>query len=368
MIVNNRTQIVFGENSLSELRQIEDKKILVITDKYLYENHVIDIVLNKLENNKLIIFFDVKPDPTLSVVSKALSVYMKNNIDCIIAIGGGSVIDTAKGVIYFGRDRFVKMCNFIAIPTTSGTGSEVTSVTVLTDEDTKIKHLLQDEDIVPNIAILDVDLTKNLPQNIIANTGIDVLSHALEAYVGKNANEYSDALAEKSGELIVNNLYKSYLDKKNIEAKSNMHMASMMAGLAFENAGLGLNHSIAHQLGGQFHIPHGLANGILLNSVITINCKNLEAKAKYILFAKKIGVANQNLSEEDSISALVNFIDFLQKKMNMPRDIISAGVEAEVYKNSIEELAINALKDNCMKTTPYYPSKFEIIEILMNLL
>ncbi len=369
MIIQNKTDIVFGSKALDYLEEIEDKKIVVITDKFLHESGLAHLVIRHIEKrNSLVIFDEVEPDPSLEVVSKGLALLMKNKADYLLAIGGGSVIDAAKGIIYFGQDIFDQDLRLIAIPTTSGTGSEVTSVSVITDKETKRKHLLQDDRLKPDVAILDNELTKNLPKKIVGHTGIDVLSHSLEAYVGTKASAYSDALAEKSGELLVENLLKSYTDQNDLDAKDKMHQASMLAGLAFENGGLGLNHSIAHQLGGFYHIPHGLANGIVLNEVIDFNSKNSLARKKYAKYTRKIGLADRNHSDEDCILILKYFIDQLQIKMDMPRSLSDYGLDEKDHMSNLEELARNVLKDNCIKTTPLVPSQKEVVDILKKLI
>ncbi|WP_243343530.1 1-propanol dehydrogenase PduQ [Anaerococcus sp. AGMB09787] len=364
MEIFDKTRVIFGKDSLKNLNEIKNKDILVITDEFLYKNKITDLVTNNLKDNNITFFYEINPDPSLSVVSKALSKLLRKNCEYIVAVGGGSVIDTAKGVLYFGKSLFKKKHIFIAIPTTSGTGSEVTSIAVIKDEDTNIKHLCQSDEILPDVAILDVNLTKNLPQSIIANTGIDVLTHSIEAYVSTQSNYYSDALCEKAGELIVKNLLLSYDDKENIKAKENMHIASMLAGLAFQNAGLGLNHSIAHQIGGFLHIPHGLANGILINKIIDYNCKCAKAKEKYSIYAKKIGISDENDNKEKSIIKLKYFVDILQNKMNMPKNISELKVELNSYNRLIEEMANSALLDNCISTNPVNVLISDVIKIL----
>ncbi len=355
-IINQTTKIYSGENSIESLNKIKNSKILVISDGFLVKNKMINMVLDNLDNSNTILVFDeVKPDPPLSVVSKAMAKMIKINADYIIGFGGGSAIDTAKGTIYFLKEagKLKKYLEFIAIPTTSGTGSEVTNVAVVTDEQSSIKHALVSNEILPTIAILDPKTTESLPASIVANTGMDVFTHALEACVAKGANDYSDALAEKSGELVVKYLLKAYTDANDKLAKEKMHMASNLAGNAFNVAGLGVNHSIAHQLGGMYHIAHGLANAILLCEVIDFNSKDLNVKEKYVEYSKKIGLSDKNDCDANAIYKLKLFIKTIMSNMNLP-DRISKIDNIDLSKWELEKyiMMANATKDRCLVGNP----------------
>lgn len=365
-ILKNRTEIVFEANALSKLKEFDNKKILIMTDSFISNSVLMNKLLKNInESNKIIIFDKVMPDPTLELVGKALSIYIKEGIDILIGFGGGSSIDAAKGVIYFASEILDKNIYFVAIPTTSGTGSEVTSVAVIKDTQTHIKHLLQSDNMLPNLAILDECLVKELPKKIIANTGVDVFTHALEAYVGKNRSAFSDSLAEKAGELVVKYLYRSYSNPRDVEAKEEMHMASMMAGMAFEAAGLGINHAIAHQIGALFGIPHGLCNGLILNNVISFNAEEEKLKNRYAIYARKIGISNSD-DNQKAFDSLKQFINALQRIMEMPDKISKCNVRREIVLKELNRLAENALKDNCMKTAPKNIRKEEIKNIIEN--
>lgn len=360
----NKTEIVFQGKALSKLKEIEEKRILIITDSFIAKSVLMNKVLRSINaSNKVVIYDKVLPDPSLEIIGQALSLYIKEDIDIIIGFGGGSSIDSAKGVIYFAKEVTNKDVYFIAIPTTSGTGSEVTSVSVIKDNDTQVKHLLQSYDMLPDLAILDTCLVKELPKKIIANTGIDVLTHAIEAYVGKNRSSYSDALAEKAGELVVKYLYRSYRNMNDIESKEEMHLASMMAGMAFEMAGLGINHAIAHQIGAKLRIPHGLCNGILLTSVIGFNSKVEAMKKRYANYARKIGVTTAK-DDTEAVNNLNKFIEVLQAIMDMPKSLSECNVSREKLLETKNQIAENALKDNCMKTSVNSISIDEIKEII----
>ena len=366
-VINQYTKICIGKDSLEELKKIKNSTILIVSDEFLVKNSIIDKVIDNIDkSNNFEIFDKVKPDPTLSIIGDAIKSMIELNATHIIGFGGGSAIDTAKGVIYFLKEsnNLKNDVNFIAIPTTSGTGSEVTSVTVIRDEEKNVKHLLASDDILPNIAILDANFTKSLPKQVVANTGIDVLTHIIEAYVATGANDYSDALAEKSGELIVKYIYGSFENKDNFLAKEKMHIASNLAGMAFNIAGLGANHSIAHQIGGMYHIPHGLANAILLKEIIDFNAKNERIKSKYAQFSRKIGLSKKDDTNEIAIEILKKYIDVIMDLMDMPKKISEYGIQKQEWDKNKEYLAKNALGDNTLKTNPTVVSKKEIIAIL----
>lgn len=366
--ISQTTKIYSGEDSMKSLNMIKDSKILIIADGFLVKNNMINMVLENIDNsNEVEIFDEVKPDPPLSVVSKAISKMIQIDADYLIGFGGGSAIDTAKGTIYFLKQakKLKKELEFIAIPTTSGTGSEVTNVAVVTDEQNSIKHALVSDEILPTIAILDPKTTESLPASIVANTGMDVLTHALEAYVAKGANDYSDALAEKSGELVVKYLLSAYKNADDKLAKEKMHMASNLAGNAFNVAGLGVNHSIAHQLGGMYHIAHGLANAILLCEVIDLNSRDFDSRRKYAEYAKKIGLADRNDCESDAIYKIKLFIQNIMSDMNLPNKI-SKIENIDLSKWNLEKyiMMANAKKDRCLVGNPKNVEDKDILEIL----
>jgi alcohol dehydrogenase class IV len=260
----------------------------------------------------------------------------------------------------------------ICIPTTSGTGSEVTPFSVITDPDAGTKYPLASEDMVPDEAILDEELVKSVPPAITADTGMDVMTHAMEAYVSLNNNEFSAALAEKAVEICGQFLIRSYNDNNDAHARRKMHIASCLAGLAFSSASLGLNHGMAHQLGAQFHIPHGRANAMLLphiieyNSKITKNSRSRkeydQCVRKYCNMARILGV--YNLNEITTIQALKSYMRFMCTEMNIPLSISEiGGISEGEYRSRIDAMAEAALKDGTTATNPRTPTKEEIIKI-----
>lgn len=361
-----KTKINFGENSLKRLEELKNKKVWIICDNFLVKNGSVKTILDFIDNSNYVSIFDeVVPDPPLKVIGKGVSEIIKINPDVVIAFGGGSAIDTAKGIIYFARlQKFIEKVNFIAIPTTSGTGSEVTSATVITDSEEKIKHIIFDDSMLPDEAILDANLTMTVPQHITANTGIDVLTHAIEAYVSKNANVYSDALAEKAVELVIEALLKCYNNGDDLEARGKMHEASNLAGMAFNMAGLGINHSLAHQIGGRFHIPHGLINGLLLNTVIDYNSQNYATLKKYAKLVYKSGMVEKRDNDEFAVKVLKSYITSLMKLMNMPLNLSECKVDKAEFEKVKLLMGENALKDNCTCANPKETSVDELIRLL----
>ena len=361
-----KTKIYSGENSLKRLEKIKNADICVVCDQFLVKNGSLKGLLSFIDgSNNVSVFDEVIPDPPLNIIGKGVALIKKNNPNIVIAYGGGSAIDTAKGIIYFAKQQnFIGEVNFIAIPTTSGTGSEVTSATVVTDTETKTKHIIFDDVMLPDEAILDANLTVSVPPDITANTGIDVFTHAIEAYVAKGANVYSDAFAEKAVELVIESLIQCYNQGKDIMARDKMHEASNLAGMAFNIAGLGINHSLAHQIGGRFHIPHGLANSIFLNVVIDYNCEDHDILKKYAKLVYKTGMVEKVQSNEFAVEVLKTYIKSVMKIMNMPQNLKECGVEKNEFDNAKSIIAENALKDGCTQSNRKAITKFGMERLL----
>lgn len=369
-----RTKIYFGDNALDRLIEIPYKKVLVITDPFIEKSGLLTLITDRLQQAFIdfSVFSDVVPDPPLEKIEKGVKYLLEVNPDCVIAIGGGSAIDSAKSIREFASRAVSKQIALIAIPTTSGTGSEVTSFAVVSDVQNNIKYPLVSDSMLPTEAILDAELVKSVPASVTADTGMDVLTHAIEAYVSINNNEFSAALAEKAIEICGTFLLRSYLDHNDRHARAKMHVASCLAGLAFNSASLGLNHGIAHAIGARFHIPHGRANAIVLPHVIEFNSginKHSKSKKeypkcveKYCNVAKLLGVNNFN--EITTIRALVGWIQFMNKEMNIPLSISQCGVEKSEYMNAVEGMAEKAIADACTATNPRVPSKAEVCLIL----
>lgn len=363
-----KPKIIFDKNPLTYLKTISENNFMIISDPFIAKGDMMKKITDEIDGKDYVIFSDIVPDPPLEVVARGIKKLNDIKPDCVIAIGGGSAIDTAKAVLFYSN---IKKPKFIAIPTTSGTGSEVTSFSVITDKEKGIKYPLVSDEMIPDVAILDTDLVKTVPKNIVADTGMDVLTHAVEAYVSLSANEFSDAFAEKSIRLVNKYLVRSFSDNSDFEAKEMMHKASLMAGIAFNSASLGLNHAIAHNVGGRLHIPHGKINAILLPFVIEFNSGIFgyssdgynECANRYAEIAKLMGIEGSGV--KILVRGLVRKIEKLKKDLLIPGSLSELGIK----KDSIpfEEIAGGALSDSCINTNPIKVTKDDVISILNRL-
>lgn len=314
------------------------------------------------------IFKDVKPDPDIATIASGMSMMEEFRPDVLFALGGGSAIDAAKAMNYllWQGGRYDK-CFFAAVPTTSGTGSEVTSFAVISDPSTTSKYPLISEELLPDAAILDAKLTVSVPPSITADTGIDVFTHAVEAFVSTGNDDFTDACAEKAAKLVRSNLLRAYKNPKDMVARQKMHHASCLAGMAFSNAGLGLNHGMAHALGAHFHIPHGKANALLLPYVMSYNCgcqDGLRDTAKrYARLARACWIDSGSIRE--SAFQMIRSTKGLIANLGFPSCIKDLGIKERDYKAVIPEMAEAALKDRCTATNPRVPVKSDIEEIYM---
>ncbi len=366
-----KTATCFGEDALKALETLEAKSVLIVCDKFLSDNGTIARIAQRLTKAAKVTIFDGPvPDPTTAVVGSGVKAITSSRPDAIIGIGGGSAIDTAKAMIYFAvQGGIIPRPYFVAIPTTSGTGSEMTALAVVRDADTQIKHVLADESMAADLAVLDTDLVLTVPAGITANTGLDVITHAVEAYVAKGASVYSDALAEKSLELVLDSLLACYQDGKNAAAREKMHEASNLAGMAFNAAGLGINHSMAHQLGSMYHLPHGLACSFFLEAVIQYNAADPAVRAKYAHLAVKLGLVPAGSSEEQAVLILKNVIRALKNSLHVPvriHEIKNAPTAAE-YARDTCTMAENALKDYCLDGNPVPVDKAAIVNLYVGI-
>ncbi len=371
-----KTQIFFGENALERLSQIDFKQLLVISDPFVVSSGMIAQITTRLEKAGILydLFTDVVPDPPVQKVIAGVAEIMKKRPPCIVAVGGGSAIDTAKAIRKFAAQMDpTYFPHFIAIPTTSGTGSEVTCFAVITNPEEGRKYPMASEDLIPDEAILDEVLVKSVPATVTADTGMDVMTHAIEAYVSTNNNEFSGALAEKAVEIAGQFLIRSYSSCDDTHARRKMHIASCLAGLAFNSASLGLNHGMAHQLGAVFHIPHGRANAILLPYIIEFNSGvSLTSRSqkeypscvrKYCNLAHVLGVSNMN--EVTTIRALISYMHFMNSEMGIPNRVSEAlpNLTKEEYEAALDKMADAALRDGCTMTNPRTPLKNDVIDI-----
>ena len=375
-----KTNVCFGEGALNVLSE-QKGNVVIFTDAFMVSSGAAENIKSKLSAaDSVKIFGEIKPDPPIELIAAGLAFLIDAKADCVVALGGGSSIDAAKATILMAkRSGFKDQIKLIAIPTTSGTGSEVTSFAVITDKAKGIKYPLVDDELLPDTAILDPELVVSAPPRITADTGFDVITHAMEAYISTAANDYSDALAEKSLKLAFEYLPRAYANGADIEARDKMHTASCLAGMAFNAVSLGVNHGIAHQLGAKFHIPHGRANAMLLPHVMRYNADlsanfgaKCETRASLRLanIAKLIGLSggDKPLDTNSLVIALCDHLTYMLRMTGTPLTLADAGVSREAYEAQKPAIIEAALKDACTATNPRKMTPAGVEEILSKLL
>ncbi|QSX35616.1 bifunctional acetaldehyde-CoA/alcohol dehydrogenase [Shewanella sedimentimangrovi] len=399
------SSIYFRRGSLPiALEELAGKKrALIVTDKFLFNNGYCDetIRILKAQGLETEVFYEVEADPTLAIVRQGARVAMSFQPDVIIALGGGSPMDAAKiiWVMYEHPEvdfadlalrfmdirkriyKFPKLgakAMMVAIPTTSGTGSEVTPFAVVTDEQTGTKYPIADYELTPNMAIVDPNLVMDMPKSLTAFGGIDAVTHALEAYVSVMANEYSDGQALQALALLFQHLPEAY-DKgaQAPVAREKVHNGATIAGIAFANAFLGICHSMAHKLGAEFHLPHGLANALLISNVIRFNATDLPTKqaafsqydrpkalCRYAAIASHLGLPGK--TDAAKVDALLAKLEELKARLGIPASIREAGVNEADFLARLDELAEDAFDDQCTGANPRYPLISELKQVLLD--
>lgn len=386
--------------ALEELHDMGKKKAFIVTDKVLFQMGYTNKVTEVLEKNGIQykIFSDVEPDPTLRCARAGAKEMLDFNPDVIISLGGGSAMDAAKimWVMYEHpevnfhdlamtfmdiRKRIYKFptmgqkAMMVSIATSAGTGSEVTPFAVITDETTGVKYPLADYELTPDMAIVDAELMMTSPKGLTACAGIDVLVHSIEAYVSIMASEYTNGLALEAIRLVFKYLPDAYNEgTTNVKAREKMAHASCMAGMAFSNAFLGINHSLAHKLGAFHHLPHGMANSLVMNEVIRFNAEDAPTKQaafaqykypnaswRYARIADHLGLGGS--TNEEKVELLIKAIEELQAKVNMPKTIKEAGISEEAFYATLDEMVEQAFDDQCTGANPRYPLMSELKEI-----
>ena len=371
--ISIKANIYLGKDALNRLREWKDQRIFIVTDPFMVKSGMINMLTERLHvSNEHYIFSNIVPDPPIEIVTEGVEALGSFKPDLIIAIGGGSAIDAAKAMKMFAKKIFGEQhVPFVAIPTTSGTGSEVTSFSVISDKVKNVKYPLVSDEMLPEEAILDPVLVKSVPDFITADTGMDVLTHAIEAYVSTKANDISDALAEKAIKLVFAYLPRAYKDGNDVEAREKMHNASCLAGMSFNIASLGLNHGIAHVAGAKFKIAHGRMNSLLLPHVIEFNAdykpgytkgESNATAVRYAEIAKSLGLSASNA--RSGVRSLVQAIKHLQKQLGMPQTLQECNVDLSLMDKMREEIAEGALKDGTTATNPRVPSAKDVAGIL----
>lgn len=361
--------IYYGKGSMEQLKTLTGKKaVLVLGGGSMKRFGFVDKALEYLKEAGIEtrLIENVEPDPSVETVMKGAAVMREFEPDWIISMGGGSPIDAAKAmwVFYeypntsfeeiiqpFSFPTLRQKAKFLAIPSTSGTATEVTAFSVITDYEKGIKYPLADFNITPDVAIVDPDLAETMPEKLTAHTGMDALTHAIEAYVSTLHAPFTDPLALRAIQMVFAYLPASY--QKDSEAREQMHYAQCLAGMAFSNALLGIVHSMAHKTGAAFstgHIPHGCANAIYLPYVIKYNAKDPEALKRYGEIAKFVGLAGE--SDEELMRALCAEIDAYNVKLNIPRTLKEFGINEEEFKEKVAEISVNAVGDACTGSNP----------------
>lgn len=369
--------IYFEEGSIEQLKNLQGNRAVVVTGgSSMKKFGFLDKVISYLEeaNISVELIEGVEPDPSVETVLSGAEVMRTFNPDWIIAIGGGSPIDAAKAMWVFYeypnlvfddiKDPFTipKLRNkakFVAIPSTSGTASEVTAFSVITDYKTGIKYPLADYNITPDIAIVDPSLAMTMPKKLTAHTGMDALTHAIEAYVATCHSPLTDPLAIEAIDIIKNNLIYSYNEDK--KARESMHYAQCLAGMAFSNALLGIAHSMAHKSGAVFNIPHGCANAIYLPYVIAFNKK--ECIDRYANISRKIGLKGS--SDSELVDSLVEMIKNMNKDMQIPSTLKEYGIDEGEFKAKVRLISERAVLDACTSSNPRSANADELEKIFL---
>ena len=389
--------------ALDELKNVYGKKkVFIVTDQFLYKNGYTKCVTDKLDEMGIVhtTFYDVAPDPTLGCAKEGAKAMASFEPDCIIAIGGGSAMDAGKimWVMYEHPEvdfmdmamrfmdirkriyTFPKMGEkafFIAVPTSSGTGSEVTPFAVITDENTGIKYPLADYELLPKMAIVDADMCMDQPKGLTAASGIDALTHALEAYASVMATEFTDGLALKAMKNIFDYLPAAFENgSHDAVAREKMATASTMAGMAFANAFLGVCHSMAHKLGAFHHLPHGVANALLITDIMRFNASEVPSKmgtfpqysyphckARYIECADFLGIQGKN--DDEKFENFIKAIEDLKKKVGIKKTIKDYGVDEKYFLDTLDDMVEKAFDDQCTGANPRYPLMSEIKEMYL---
>ncbi|MDR1712342.1 MAG: iron-containing alcohol dehydrogenase [Propionibacteriaceae bacterium] len=376
-------KLYFGKHSLDALAGLPEGDVMVLCDPFMVESGIIAKVTSRLEagGHPVYIFSGVTTDPSISTVTEAMHMMLRDKPDILIALGGGSAIDTTKAMMYFClkykealmERRWVHRPYFVAVPTTAGSGSEVTSYTVVTDVENEVKIPISDRAMIPDVAILDPEFLKTLPKDLLAFPGMDVFTHSIEAYVSGAATAFTDLYALHAGRTVLRCLPRLYEGDLDDRACQDMMIAATMAGLAFHNSSLGLTHGIAHTLGAEFHLPHGKANAIVLPWVIAFNAgigryralSRPELLIRYATFARELGLPAGG--DEDAAAELIRTVQRLNKQFGIPESLAAAGVPLDALQANRAEMAEKILGDITTKSNPVAVDFTDVAELLTDI-
>lgn len=361
-----KTEIVFGPGLLERLHDFRGQRVGIVTDAFMASSGALDRVRSYLDGCEVEVFAEAVPESPLDTVSAGARLFETFRPDIVVGLGGGSPIDAAKAILAIlremDRSRTIKL---VAIPTTSGTGSEVTAFSVVSDPARGRKFPLISNELVPDVALLDPEFVRSAPASVTADTGMDVITHAIEAVVSTGASHFSDACAEKALELAFAYLPRAFDDGDDMEARDAMHQASCLAGIAFTNAGLGINHGLAHALGATLHLVHGRTNALLMPAVIAWNAEHPATARRYARIARHIGLDVP--STRAGVGSLVREIEKLNAHLRIPASLRAMGADLEEFSRKRADIAAAALADACTASNPRRPTVDELESLLVRL-
>jgi alcohol dehydrogenase len=360
---------------LPQLRRLGAKRVLVVTDAFMVKSGVVARLLAPLQEGgmEIAVFDGVQPDPTVQNVRDGLALYRSSGAEAVVAIGGGSPLDAGKAISilttnpepladYMGYHKIPKAgAPLLAIPTTAGTGSEVTKVAVITDTERDVKMMILDQHLLPVVALVDYELTLSMPAPLTAHVGVDTLTHGIEAYVSRKASEMTDPIALSCIRLAATHLVKAWEEPGNLAAREGMMLSATQGGMAFANSSVCLVHGMSRPLGLLFHIPHGLSNAMLLPAVTRFSLAG--AEARYATVARTMGLCAANASDASAAASLVEGLEKLNARLEVPRIRDFKGATLEVFEAALEKMASDALASGSPANNPVVPTASEIVQL-----
>ena len=360
---------------LPQLRRLGAKRVLVVTDAFMVKSGVVARLLAPLQEGGIetAVFDGVQPDPTVQNVRDGLALYRSSGAEAVVAIGGGSPLDAGKAISilttnpepladYMGYHKIPKAgAPLLAIPTTAGTGSEVTKVAVITDTERDVKMMILDQHLLPVVALVDYELTLSMPAPLTAHVGVDTLTHGIEAYVSRKASEMTDPIALSCIRLAATHLVKAWEEPGNLAAREGMMLSATQGGMAFANSSVCLVHGMSRPLGLLFHIPHGLSNAMLLPAVTRFSL--VGAEARYATVARTMGLCAADASDASAAASLVEGLEKLNARLEVPRIRDFKGATLEVFEAALEKMASDALASGSPANNPVVPTASEIVQL-----